>query len=180
MKSEFSTKWKASKQPRKQRKYRHNAPLHIRHRFLSAHLSRELAKRFRRKSIPVRKGDEVEVMRGEFRKFRGNVERVDMGRGRVYVEGVKIKKADGSEVLRAIDASNVRLTKLNLGDKYRQRMLERKGKVTFTAEETAAKENKGEDKKGRGIKAEGEKKETAMDKAEAEAKEDAKTEEGAS
>ncbi|MBI4175837.1 MAG: 50S ribosomal protein L24 [Candidatus Aenigmarchaeota archaeon] len=136
MRTEFSTKWVGSKQPRKQRKYRYNAPLHIRHRFLSACLAGDLAKRFRRKSIPLRKGDEVEVLRGEFRKFRGNVERVDMQKSRIYIEGVKIKKADGSEVLRSLDPSNVRETYLDLIDKDRQMMLERKVKIAVNYDET--------------------------------------------
>ncbi|MCW1309534.1 MAG: 60S ribosomal protein L26, partial [Candidatus Nanoarchaeia archaeon] len=35
----WSKKWKSSKKPSKQRKYRYNAPLHIRRKFLSVNLS---------------------------------------------------------------------------------------------------------------------------------------------
>ena len=128
MKKNWSPKWIGSTQPRKQRKYRHNAPLHIRHKFLSAHLSRELRERFGKRSISVRKGDEVTVMKGGFRGFRGNVDRVDLSGTRIYIDGMKRKKVDGSEVSVPIHPSNVMITKLTLEDKMRQAVFERSGK----------------------------------------------------
>ncbi len=62
MKKKFSDKWKASKLPRKQRKYLANAPLHIKRKFLSANLSKELRKKHGKRSIPIRKGDTVRIM----------------------------------------------------------------------------------------------------------------------
>jgi len=123
----WSRKWVSSKQPRKQRKYVYNAPNHIRHKLLSAHLSKELRKQFKRRSLPLRKGDEVEVMNGSFRKTRGLVERVNMKKLKVYVEGVKVKKVDGSQVSRPLRPSNLKIVKLNLTDKLRIKVLERKG-----------------------------------------------------
>ena len=125
MKKSWSPKWVASTQPRKQRKYRHNAPLHVRRKFLSAHLSRELRKEFGKRSVPLRKGDEVTVMKGGFRGFKGSVERVDMSSSRVYVDGMKRKKVDGSEIAVPVHASNVMITKLTLEDKMRQAIFER-------------------------------------------------------
>ncbi len=128
MKKEWSRKWVSSKQPRKQRKYVYNAPNHIRHKLLSAHLSKELRKQFGRRSLPIKKGDEVEIMTGSLRKTKGLVERVDMKKLKVYVEGVKVKKVDGSQVSRSLQPSNLKITKLNLSDKMRIKVLERKGK----------------------------------------------------
>jgi len=128
MKKNWSPKWIKSSQPRKQRKYRHNAPLHVRHKFLSAHLSKELRERFGKRSVSVRKGDEVVVMKGEFRGFRGNVDRVDMSASRIYVDGMKRKKVDGSEISVPVDPSNVMITKLTLEDKMRQAVFERSAK----------------------------------------------------
>ena len=125
MKKAWSSKWKASSQPRKQRKYRYNAPLHIRRKFLSAHLSRELRKQFGKRSVGLRKGDEVTVMKGSFRGFKGNVERVDISKTKVYIDGMKRKKSDGSEVQVPIHPSNVMITKLTLEDKMRQAIFER-------------------------------------------------------
>jgi len=126
MKKEWSREWVRSIQPRKQRKYRYNAPLHIRHKLVSAHLSLELRKKYGKRSIPLRKGDEVKIMRGEFKGLKGIIERVDLKKLKVYIDTLKTKKSDGSEVLRAIDPSNLMITSLNLDDKMRLKVLERK------------------------------------------------------
>jgi large subunit ribosomal protein L24 len=126
MKKEWSPRWVSSTQPRKQRKFRYNAPLHVRGRFMSAHLSPQLRERFGKRSIRVRKGDEAKVMRGSFKGKTGTVERVDLRKGRVFMEEIKVKKVDGSEVPRGLVPSSIMLTKLKLEDKKRQAILERK------------------------------------------------------
>ena len=145
MKKKWSVKWKASRQPRKQRKYVYNAPLHVKRKLISAHLSEELRKRFGKRSIPVRKGDEVVVMVGTQKKTRGSVEKVDVGNGKVYVQGIKSKKVDGSEVPRPLRASNIMIVKLNLDDKRRQAVFERAGAARKAApsEKTKTKEEGG-------------------------------------
>ena len=148
MRKGWSTAWKASSQPRKQRKYRHNAPMHARRGFLSAHVSPELRKRFGVRSFILRKGDEVVVMRGSFRGIRGSVERVDIKATKVYLEEVKAKKVDGSEVQRALQPSNLMITKLSLDDKKRQAVMERSGKKEAVKEERKAEPVKRESKKG--------------------------------
>lgn len=130
MKKEWSRMWVKSVQPRKQRKYRHNAPLHIRHKFLSANLAPELRNRFEKRSMPVRKGDEVEVMRGSSKGLRGTVNRVDLRKSRVYIEEIKVKKTDGSEIMKPLQPSNLRIVKLALDDKMRQAVIERAEKKT--------------------------------------------------
>ena len=72
MKQKFSKTWVASKQPRKQRKYRYNAPLHIRQKLISVLLDKPLRSKYKIKNIPIRKGDDVLVMRGKFRKKTEN------------------------------------------------------------------------------------------------------------
>ena len=67
MKQKFSIHWKSSKQPRKQRKYAANAPLHLRKKFVSANLSKDLRKKQGKRNIPLRKGDIVKIMRGKFK-----------------------------------------------------------------------------------------------------------------
>lgn len=128
MKKEWSSQWKSSVQPRKQRKYRINAPLHVRRRFIAANLSKPLRERFGRRSIAIRKGDEAVVMRGGIKGSKGVIERVDLKHSKVFLEGVKMKKVDGSDVARPLEPSNLMLTKLNLEDKRRQAVLERSGK----------------------------------------------------
>lgn len=119
MKKDFSSEWIRSKQPRKQRKYSYNAPLHIKGKFMSAHLSKDLMKKYNRRSIRVRKGDKVIVLRGQFKKKKGNVERVDLKKSKVYISGVEMIKKDGTKVFYPIHPSNLVLTELNLDDKKR-------------------------------------------------------------
>jgi len=142
MKKEWSRLWVKSIQPRKQRKYRHKAPLHVRHKFLSANLSPELRKRFRKRSIPLRKGDEIEIMRGSSKGLRGTISRVDLKKCRVYADEIKVKKVDGSEVMKALEPSNLRITKLSLDDKMRQKVLDRTEKKIKRAEKKAKKPEK--------------------------------------
>ncbi|UCD03416.1 MAG: 50S ribosomal protein L24 [Candidatus Aenigmatarchaeota archaeon] len=127
MRQEWSNKWKSSTQPRKQRKYRANAPLHIKRKFLSVNLTKPLRERFGKRTMVVRKGDEVIVLRGSLKGSRGNVEKVDLSSQKVYVENIKVKKVDGSEVPRGLTPSNLQITKLSVEDKQRQKVLERAG-----------------------------------------------------
>lgn len=119
MKSTFSTAWVSSRQPRKQRKFRANAPLHIKHSFLSSHLSKELRAKHKKRSLAVRKGDEVLVMRGKFADKKVKVASVDVKRTRVMLEGITRSKRDGSKVNVFFHPSNLMITSLVLDDKQR-------------------------------------------------------------
>ena len=121
----WSKHWKSSKKPKKQRKYVYHAPLHIRHKFLSAHFSKELREKHKRRSFPVRKGDEVEVMKGKFKKKTGKISRVDLNKIKVYIDGIRRKKVDGSEVQVPIHPSNLKIINLNLEDAKRLKSLKR-------------------------------------------------------
>ncbi|MEM2188617.1 MAG: 50S ribosomal protein L24 [Nitrososphaerota archaeon] len=114
-----------SYQPRKQRKLLFNAPMHRLPKLMSAHLSPELREKYNRRSLPIRVGDKVRILRGEFRGVEGKVTGVDRGRQVIYVENVAIKKADGTSVSRPIHVSNVMITELNLDDEYRKKALAR-------------------------------------------------------
>ncbi len=108
-----------SSQPRKQRKARYTAPSHVSTKFLNAPLSAALKEKYPRKTLRVIKGDTVKVTRGDFAGDEGLVDAVDTKLHKIIVHGVSNTKADGTEVPRAIDASNVEITKLNLADKRR-------------------------------------------------------------
>lgn len=113
-----------SYQPRKQRKFLYTAPLHKKRKWVAAHLAEDLIIKYRRRSIPVIRGDTVKVMRGDFKGHVGKVRKVDVKKGRIEIEGVTITKVDGKKVPRPIHASNVLITKLNLTDPWRRRKLE--------------------------------------------------------
>jgi len=114
-----------STQPRKQRKARYNAPLHVRHKFMTAPLSEELQGKYGKRSLPVRKGDTVRVMRGDDKGKVGKVRSIDLKKGKMTMEGVVVARSDLSEVPRPMHPSNVVITKLELKDKLRELVLKR-------------------------------------------------------
>lgn len=119
MKRAFSSSWKSSSQVRKQRKYRYNAPLHVRNRFLNAHLSKELRAKHGMRSLPLRKGDEVSVMRGNFAGKKAKVNSVDLARLRVTLEGLTRSKRDGSKSNIVFRPSALKIIALGSDDKRR-------------------------------------------------------------
>ena len=117
-----------SKQARKQRKALYNAPIHVRRRNVSAHLSEELMKQTGTRSSRVIKGDTVKVLRGDegVKGIEGKVSDVNTKTGRIVVEGITMPKADGTMKARPIHSSNVIITKLELTDPWRKEKLQRK------------------------------------------------------
>jgi large subunit ribosomal protein L24 len=114
--------------PSKQRKMLFQAPDHIRYKHFAAPLAPELRKSYGTRSLPVRSGDTVRVMRGDHKGFEGKVARVNRKKFRIYVEGLTREKVDGSTVFVPIHPSKVMITKLNLDDKWRKKILERRKK----------------------------------------------------
>lgn len=125
MKTKFSSSWNRSIQPRKQRKYRHNAPLHIKQKFISTHLSKDLRKKYNKRNINLRKGDNVKVMRGQFKNKQGKVDEINLKKTVVYINGIEITKKDGTKTRHPLHPSNLMIIELNLDDKMRQKKLER-------------------------------------------------------
>lgn len=125
MKQKFSKQWLGSKQPRKQRKYRANAPLHIRHKLMSANLKKDLRKKYGKRNFPLRKGDSVKIMRGQFKKKNGKIASVDLKKLRVSIEGIQRTKKDGTKVNVWFAPSNLQIQELSLDDKKRKTAIER-------------------------------------------------------
>ncbi len=115
--------------PGKQRKRMHQAPLNERYKRFSAPLSPKLKGSHDTNSVPVRTGDTVKIMRGDRKGFEGKVSRVDRKKYRIFVEGVSREKVDGTTTLIPIHPSKVMITRFNLDDKWRRKMLERKGAI---------------------------------------------------
>ena len=124
MEKTWSKFWKSSSQKRKQRKYAFKAPMHIKHRFVSSHLSSELNKEYGIRSIPVRTGDTVTVLRGDSKGKSGKVTKVSLARTRVFVEGVEVARGDGTKALYPVHPSNLMITKLDLSDAKRKAKIE--------------------------------------------------------
>ena len=124
--ADFSSSWKSSRKPSKQRKYRLKAPIHIKSNLVNAHLSKDLRKRYGKRSATVRRGDKVKILRGQFKKQEGKIEKVDLKNTRVFVAGVELTRRDGTKKQLALHPSNLMITELNMDDKFRQKSIERK------------------------------------------------------
>ena len=113
-----------TRQPRKQRTRERNATLHEKHEQVKATLSGDLRDKYGQRSVRVNAGDTVEVMRGDFADEEGEVVRVDLKDTSIHVEGVTVETVDGEEVPRPLDASNLRVTSLDVSDPVRKERLE--------------------------------------------------------
>ena len=125
--------------PTKQRKKLFQAPDHIRYKLFSAPLSPELRTSHGVKTLPVRSGDSVRIMRGGQKGFEGKITNVDRKKYRIYVEGLTSEKVDGTTVFVPMHPSKVMITRLSLDDKWRKRILERKKAARKRVEEVAEK-----------------------------------------
>lgn len=115
-----------STKARKQRKARANAPLHKKRRMVSAHLDSALMKEYNVRSVAVRKGDTVRVIRGDkdFKASEAKVASVDLKNLKLIIENVTVPKADGTQKPKPVDPSNVLLTRLDLSDPWRKEKLD--------------------------------------------------------
>ena len=134
--------------PGKQRKRLYQAPLNERYRRFSAPLSSKLKESHSTNSVPVRKGDTVTIMRGDRKGSEGKVTQINRKKYRIFVEGATREKVDGTTTFIPIHPSKVMITRLNLDDKWRKKILERKG-VTEKAEIAKEEPQKKEAKKKR-------------------------------
>jgi len=123
--------------PTKQRKMMYQAPDHVRYKLLAAPLSPELQASRGVKTLPVRSGDTVRILRGDHKGFEGKITSVDRKKYRIYVEGLTREKVDGTTIFVPIHPSKVMITNLNLDDKWRKKILERKRGIRKKIEEVA-------------------------------------------
>jgi large subunit ribosomal protein L24 len=118
------------------------APHHYRSKQLGSMLSKVLQEKYNKHSVRVVEGDNVKVMRGEFKGIEGKVTQVSPERHGVAIEGIKREKLKGGNVDLYIHPSNLMITGLNLEDKWRQNRLEgQKTKIPKEKSEEAPKES---------------------------------------
>ncbi|PRW60014.1 60S ribosomal L26-1 [Chlorella sorokiniana] len=132
---------------RKCRKAHFTAPSSVRRKLMSAPLSTELRNKYGVRSVPIRKDDEVSVVRGTYKGREGKVVQVYRKKWVIHIERITREKVNGATVNVGVDPSKVVVTKLKL-DKDRRQLLERKragkglaDKGKFTEAEVAAMEN---------------------------------------
>lgn len=109
---------------------------------MSAALSKELRKKYGVRSLPIRRDDEVTVVRGQH-KVSGKVTCCYRRKYVIHIERLTLDKPNGQSVNIGIHPSNCVITKLKL-DKDRLALLERKragaqaGKGKLTQEDVQA------------------------------------------
>ncbi|KAK7948991.1 60S ribosomal protein uL24 [Apiospora aurea] len=118
------TKHLASASRRKSRKAHFSAPSSVRRNIMSASLSKELREKYNVRSIPIRKDDEVTIVRGGAKGREGKVTSVYRLKYVIHVDRVTREKVSGQSVPLGIHPSNCVITKLKL-DKDREDILER-------------------------------------------------------
>ena len=120
------------------------APSHIRRKIMSAPLSTELRAKYNVRSVPIRKDDEVQIVRGTYKNREGKVTQVYRRKWVIHIERITRERVNGATVNVGIDPSKCVITKLKL-DKNRKELLDRKkgsksekGKGKFTEAEVQA------------------------------------------
>jgi large subunit ribosomal protein L24 len=108
-----------SAKARKQRKRMFNATLNVKQKLVAAHLSKEMKTQLKKRSLPIRKGDEVKVLRGKFKGTSGKVTKVDLKRAEIFVDSIKRKRINGEETQVAIHPSNFVITNADMNDSKR-------------------------------------------------------------
>ena len=124
----------SSIKPKKQRKKYFQAPNHLRYKNLSAPLNQELRASYNVRTIPVRSGDTVRVIRGDRKGFEGKISRVSRKKFKIHIEGLTREKTDGTTIFIPIHPSKVMVIRLNLNDKWRKKILERKSEANLKVE----------------------------------------------
>ena len=130
------------------------ATLQTRSKQMGSALSKDLQKKYGKKSARVVEGDSVSILRGEFKGVDGKISNISTQKSSVAIDGVKKEKTKGDKFDVYIHTSNLVITSLNSNDKWRMAKLEGKD-PRKQPKETTTKENKTEPK----VKKEVEKKE---------------------
>ncbi len=124
------------KKTKNRKKQRKRIIPYVKTKGLSSHLSKSLIDKYKIKTLGLRKGDEVKIVRGKFKDKQGTVDNIIPKKEKVFVSGVEIEKQDGTKSKVSIHNSNLIITSLNLKDKLRKEKLEKKSKKVLKNEKT--------------------------------------------
>ena len=157
----------------------YKATLEFRSRQLASPLSKDLRKKYNKRSVRVIEGDTVLVVRGEYKEIVGKVIKSNAAEGTIAIEDIKKEKGKGEKIDVMIHASNVVITSLDTSDKWRRARLEgKKSKnmivkdpvVDGKAKSTVSEASTGETKSTVSDSADGKAKSTVSDSADGKAK----------
>ena len=135
----------------------HAATYQVKSKQLGSALSKDLHRKYGKRSVRVVSGDGITILRGEFKGVDGKVSKVSIQKSSVAIEGVKKEKTKGDKFDVYIHTSNILVTSLNSEDRWRILKLEgsdpkKQSKKPRTAEKKAGEAPKQDSKE---TKAEG-------------------------
>jgi len=122
---------------RKARKAHFAAPSSIRRKIMSAPLSKELRGKHSTRSLPIRKDDEVRIVRGTYKGREGKVTQVYRKKWVIHIDRVQRDKSNGATASIGVHPSNVVITTIKL-DKDRRAILDRKDRKKNPSSRAAA------------------------------------------
>ena len=99
------------------------ATLQTRSKQMGSALSKDLQKKYGKKSARVIEGDSVTILRGEFKGVDGKISKISTQKSSVAIDGVKKEKTKGDKFDVYIHTSNLVITSLNSSDKWRMAKL---------------------------------------------------------
>lgn len=111
----MKTHVEVSSSRRKQRRAHFSAPSHIRHRIMSSTLSKTLRTKYGVRALPIRKDDEVVILRGTRKGSKGKVIQVQRKKWAIHIDKITKNKANGAPYQIPIHPSNVAITKIKEG-----------------------------------------------------------------
>jgi large subunit ribosomal protein L24 len=117
----------------------HRAMNQILNKQICASISKDLRKKYSRRSIRIMTDDTVKVMRGEYKGLTGKVTKISTETSGVAIEGNKKEKLKGEKIDVYIHSTNMIITSLNTDDKWRLKILEKKPKSTIKSMKENAK-----------------------------------------
>ena len=156
----------------------YQATNHTRSKQLGANLSKDLQKKYGKRSVRVVEGDSIKIVRGEFKGVDGKVSKVSTQKNSVAIEGIKKEQTRGEKYDVYIHTSDLVVTSLNSDDRWRIARLEgkdpRKVPKPTPVKEEAKEESKEASKKEGAAEEKPKKEEVVEEKPEKEAPKETK------
>jgi large subunit ribosomal protein L26e len=119
---------------RTQRKLQLGAPSSVKRKLMSSHLSKSLRDQYKIRSLPIKRGDEVKILKGKGKGKTGKVVQVYSKRNVIYVDKVQRDKQNGQTVFLPIKPFYCLIEKL-LINKDRTKTIEKRAAINLKAAE---------------------------------------------
>jgi len=104
----------------------YQATFQTRSKQLGSNLSKDLQKKYGKKSVRALEGDSIIMSRGEIKGVDGKIAKISTEKSSVTIDGIKKEKTKGDKFDVYIHTSNLVITSLNTSDKWRMAKLEGK------------------------------------------------------